>query len=139
VSVESGVLVIHCSDPRFQAPFREFVRNQLGVERYALLAVPGGPHLLAPSEDLPKFPWVGWQWVRFLGKLGNSARVILIAHDDCRWYQDARFAAAPAGLRARQIRDLEEVSARLRERFGDARIERYYARREGEGAVFEKL
>lgn len=45
-------------------------------------AVPGGPQLLAPSEDLP---------------------------------------------------------ARLRERFGDARIERYYARLEGEGAVFEKL
>ncbi|MGC9972180.1 MAG: hypothetical protein ABSE56_16495 [Bryobacteraceae bacterium] len=139
MSVESGVLVIHCSDPRYQTAFRDFVRIQLGVERYALLAVPGGPQLLAPSEDLPKFPWVGWQWVRFLGKLGHAARVILIAHDDCQWYQDARFAPAPANLRARQIQDLGEVSARLRERFGDAKIERYYIRLEGEGAVFESV
>ena len=139
MSVESGVLVIHCSDPRFQAPFRDFVRIQLGVERYALLAVPGGPQALVPSEDLPKFPWVGWQWVKFLGTLGNAKRVILIAHDDCRWYRDARFATASANLRARQIRDLDEVSARLRERFGDGQIERYYIRLEGEGAVFESV
>ena len=139
MSVESGVLVIHCSDPRYQAQFRDFVRNQLGVERYALLAVPGGPQLLAPSEDLPKFPWVGWQWVKFLGQLGHAARVILIAHHDCQWYQDARFAAAPANLRARQIQDLDEVSTRLRERFGDARIERYYARLEGDQAVFDSV
>ncbi len=37
-----GVLVIHCSDGRFQPHFQDFLRRDLGVEHYTLVAVPGG-------------------------------------------------------------------------------------------------
>jgi hypothetical protein len=139
MSVEQGVLVIHCSDPRYQAPFHEFVRNELGLDKYALLAVPGGPQFLTLGEYLPKFAWAGWRWVKFLGDLGNSARIILIAHEDCRWYLDGRFGPAPANLREKQIRDMRRVCAALRERFGEVGIELYYARKEQGRAVFEVL
>jgi hypothetical protein len=139
MSEESGVLVVHCSDSRYQVAFRDFVRNGLQVESYALLAVPGGPQFLVPSEDLPKFPWVGRQWVKFLADLGNAARVILIAHEDCRWYRDARFAPAPADLRAKQIQDLAQVSAWLRERFDGVRVECYFAGQEGDEATFDSV
>ncbi len=139
MSVEAGVLVIHCSDPRYQAFFHEFVRNELGLDKYALLAVPGGPQFLTLGDYLPKFAWTGWRWVKFLGDLGNSARIILIAHEDCRWYLDGRFGPPPANLREKQVRDLRQVCAALRERFGEVRIELYYARKEKGGAVFETL
>jgi hypothetical protein len=139
MSVESGVLVIHCSDPRYQAPFNDFLRNCLGLERYALLAVPGGPQFLTLGSYLPKFAWTGWRWVKFLGDLGNSARVILIAHDDCRWYLDSRFGPPPANLREKQARDLRDVCAAVGERFSNVKIELYYARMEKGRAVFDTL
>jgi len=139
MTVESGVLVIHCSDPRYQAGFHTFLQEQLGLYRYALVAVPGGPQFLAMMDYLPKFAWTGWRWVKFLSDLGNSSRVILIAHEDCRWYLDARFGPPPADLRQKQVRDLKDVSAGLRERFGDVRIECYYARMEKDGPVFEEV
>ncbi len=40
---EDGVLVIHCSDPRYQIAFQDFLRNKLGLDHYALIAVPGLP------------------------------------------------------------------------------------------------
>lgn len=139
MSVESGVLVVHCSDPRYQEPFHDFVHDQLRIDRYALLAIPGGPQFLTLAEYLPKFSWVGWRWVKFLGDLGNSARVILLAHDDCRWYMDGRFGSAPPSLREKQIKDLRAVCAEMRERFGNIGIELYYARMEKGQAVFDKL
>lgn len=135
MSTESGVLVIHCSDPRYQAPFHDFLRNQLKLSRYALLAVPGGPQFLGATELLPKFNWAGWRWVKFLGKLGNTDRVILIAHDDCRWYADALQAAG----RERQLKDLREVADGLRERFSPVKVELYFARLTDAGAAFDAV
>jgi hypothetical protein len=139
MSVESGVLVVHCSDPRYQAPFHDFVRDRLGLDRYALLAVPGGPQFLTLGEYLPKFAWTGWRWVKFLGDLGNSARVVLIAHEDCRWYLDGRFGPAPANLREKQVKDLRDVCLQLRELFGNVKVELYYAHMQNGRAAFESL
>ncbi len=127
MSVESGVLVIHCSDPRFQDAFHEFLHGHLGLERYALLAVPGGPQFLTLAEYLPKFSWTGWRWVKFLGDLGNTDRVILIAHEDCRWCQDSRFSGLHNGSHDHQVEDLHHVSAAIGDRFPSAHVELYYA------------
>ena len=73
---------------------------------------------------MPKFGWAGWRWMKFLDKLGNSGRMILIAHEDCRWYSEA--LQAPG--RDRQLSDLREIRAGLRQRFAPASVEMYYAR-----------
>ena len=90
-SAESDVIVVHCSDARFQPHFQDFLKQGLGVERYLLLAVPGGPQFLTLTEYLPKFSWVGWRWLKFLADLSKPRRVILIGHGDCRWYLHSRF------------------------------------------------
>ena len=136
---ESGVLVAHCSDPRYQPHFQDFLRNGLRLERYALIAVPGGPQLLTLTEYLPKFSWAGCRWVKFMMDLNKPERVILIAHDDCRWYLDMRFWGQTAPLLERQIGDLRRVRADLGERFASSRVELYYARLEDGGAAFEAL
>lgn len=138
MSVESGVLVIHCSDPRYQSAFHDFLHDDLRLERYGLIAVPGGPQFLAELAYLPKFAWAGWRWVKFMGKLGNKDRIILIAHDDCRWYRDMGLALT-VPLREKQIQDMREVSARVRERFGDTKVEIYYAQPGSQGVAFEAL
>jgi len=136
---EPAVLVIHCSDPRYQPHFQDFLRRGLGLERYALIAVPGGPQLLTLSEYLPKFAWAGWRWMKFLVGLTRPSRIILIAHDDCRWYLHLGFGSPPGRLRERQVADLQRVRADLAERFGSGRIELYYARLADGQVSFEPL
>jgi hypothetical protein len=89
-------------------------------------------------DYLPKFAWSGWRWMKFLTNLTSPRRVILITHDDCRWYLDNRFADA-ANVRGRQVEDLRRVGRAFRERFGDVDVELYYAALEDGRARFETV
>jgi hypothetical protein len=62
----------------------------------------------------------------------------MVAHDDCRWYLDNRFAEA-SQARTRQIEDLRRVRAAFVERFGSLQCELFYTRLEGTSAVFERI
>jgi hypothetical protein len=138
VTPESGVIVVHCSDPRFQWHFHEFLRNGLGVREYGLMAVPGGPQLLARLEFLPKFSWSGWRWLKFLVDLTKPKRVILINHEDCRWYLSLLRVEDREKLRARELADLREIQREFTDRF-KVQIEAYYARLEDGVASFERV
>ena len=136
---EASAVVIHCSDPRYQPHFQEFLREHLGLGNYGLLAVPGGPQFLTLADYLPKFAWAGWRWVKFLTDIAKPRRIILIAHHDCLWYRDGRFSLHRGDLRERQVEDLRRVRAAIAERSPDVAIELYYARLEGEQASFEPV
>jgi hypothetical protein len=135
---DAGVIVVHCSDPRYQWHFHEFLRHGLGVREYGLVAVPGGPQVLARLELQPKYSWAGWRWLKFLVDLTKPERVILINHDDCRWYFSMMQADDPAQVRARQFADLRVIQREFSDRFA-AQIEAYYARLEDGGAAFERV
>lgn len=136
---ESAPVVIHCSDPRYQPHFQDFLRTGLKLDHYALVAVPGGAHFLTLVDYLPKFSWVGWRWVKFVHDVAQAERVILIGHDECRWYLDMRFSLDPARIRERVIEDLRRVRSALIERFPHLRAELYFARLEGDTAAIESL
>jgi hypothetical protein len=136
---DEGILVIHCSDPRYQPHFQDFLRNGLGLDHYGLVAVPGGVQTLTLVEYLPKFAWSGWRWLKFMFNLMTPARVVLIAHDDCRWYSDNRFVRRPGDARGKLIADMQRVGRELADRFGSGRVDLYYATLEGDRAVFESL
>ena len=138
-SAESDVVVVHCSDARFQLHFQQFLRDALGVERYLLLAVPGGPQFLTLTEYLPKFSWVGWRWLKFMADLSKPRRLILIGHGDCRWYLHSRFFHVQETLADRQFADLRQVRAMCVERFPAVAVETYFAKLDGEHAVFETV
>jgi len=139
VTGESAVVVIHCSDARFQPHFQDFLRAELGLRNYSLIAVPGGPQFLTLADYLPKFSWAGWRWVKFMMGLGSPERVVLIAHEDCHWYLDQRFWPGPSNLRDRQLRDLQHVRREFAERFASTKVELYYARFDKERVAFESL
>ncbi len=133
----AGALVIHCSDPRYMPHFQDFLRSGLHLEHYALVAVPGGVHALTLTEYLPKFSWVGWKWVSFLEGLIQPARVVMIGHQDCRWYRDARFQHQHAGSDEAQHRDLQRVKAEMQARFPQTAVETWFARLGGREAQFD--
>jgi hypothetical protein len=135
---EAGVVVVHCSDPRYQWHFHEFIRNGLGIREYGLVAVPGGPQLLARLEFMPKFSWAGWRWLKFLIDLTKPERVVLINHDDCRWYWSTLRASDPARVREQQLADLRSIQREFSDRF-KVPIEAYYARLERGEATFERI
>jgi hypothetical protein len=132
-------VVVHCSDPRYQPHFQDFLRRGLKIDRYALVAVPGGAQCFTLAEYLPKFSWAGWRWMKFMVNLTRPSRIILIAHDDCRWYIENRFVHDPSVLRDRQIADLRRARAELADRFGPVPIEMFFATLSGDSAHFEQL
>lgn len=132
-------LVIHCSDPRYQPHFHEFLSKYTGLREYALMALPGGPHCLALEDQAPELAGCGWQWMRFLAELMRPRRVILIAHDDCRWYQQPQFAALGDAGREHLAGDLRHVRTLLNQRVADTEVEIYYARRDYSNVTFEAL
>jgi hypothetical protein len=136
---QPDALVLHCSDPRFQKHFHDFLRGSLGLDTYGLLAAPGGAQFLTMLDYLPKFSWVGWRWAKFLVDLSRPRRLILIAHDDCRWYRDMRFWQHSGDWKGAALADLGRVAAGFRQRFGDLGVEAYFARIEGAEVVFEEV
>lgn len=136
---QPSALAVHCSDPRYQMHFHEFLRQHAGLERYALIAVPGGPQFLTLTDLLPKFSWAGWRWMKFMVDIAKPRRVILIGHDDCRWYIDGHFWQYRHKVRDRQVEDLRKVKADITKRFGQITVELYFARVEDDHVVFDSV
>jgi len=126
---DTDVLVVHCSDHRFQAGLHEFLNQGLNLQdNYDLLAIPGGPQCLTLVEYLPKFSWASWKWFRFLVDAHSLGRMILIAHQDCGWYKTLPLPLhASAEPRERQEQDLRRVRQALKKDFPELTVELYYA------------
>jgi len=135
---KGGALVVHCCSSAYQDYFEEFLHTSLGFPSYALLALPGGAQTLTLTDYLPKLPWAGWRWLKFLVDADRPARLVLIGHYDCRWYQSLRFWER-SNQREQQIRDLRRAGAAAAERFPDVRVSLYYARAEAGNVIFESV
>jgi hypothetical protein len=126
---ETEVLAVHCSDYRFQAGYQEFLNLKLNLDgNYDLMALPGGPQALTLVEYLPKFSWAGWKWFRFLMEAHKLKRLILIQHQDCRWYTTLPFHLhASTDPRRRQEEDLYRARALFAKEIPELAVELYYA------------
>lgn len=126
---DAEVLVVHCSDHRFQAGMREFLNEGLKLgENYDLLALPGGPQCLTLVEYLPKFAWASGRWFRFLVENHELNRLVLLAHQDCGWYKSLPLHLhSSAEPRQRQEEDLRRAHRSLMREFPHLQVELYYA------------
>jgi hypothetical protein len=134
---DTDVLVVYCSDHRFQAGLHEFLSHGLNLQdNYALLAIPGGPQSLTLVEYLPKFSWVSRKWFRFLAENHHLKRMILIAHQDCGWYKSLPFHLfGSSDPRRRQEEDLRKARQALAKDFPELGVELYYATWDAEDRV----
>lgn len=135
--VHADTVAVLCSEAHYQRHFQEFLRRGLRTEHCALMAVPGGAHCLTLADSFPRFAWAGWRWLEFLIDQTGAERVVLVAHEDCRWYLDRRFGLTSKQVRDRQSADLQRVRASIKERIPGKRVELYFGRLEGDRATFE--
>jgi hypothetical protein len=129
-------LVIHCGDHRFQGCFREFLTEHLGLSRYALVAIPGGPHFLPFEHIMPKFANAGMQSISFHVKRARPEKLILVGHEGCVFFKDRlQFFFPEDLLRDKQLANLRKSRAILQERFPSLPVETYYADSSDQGRV----
>jgi hypothetical protein len=126
---EPEVLVIRCSDHRFQAGLEDFLNEHLKLDfNYDLLSIPGGPQCLVLDSYLPKLGWAGWRWSRFLLEKHAPKRMVLIAHQDCGWYKHLpEFISRTADMPKRQEEDLRKARDHLLREFPHLQVDLYFA------------
>ncbi len=152
VDARPRAIVVHCSDPRFQRAFAEFVRTDLGLEEgeYIPLVISGGVASLSEPLKLPKeFKFMKERIELFLERFDSIKRIILINHEDCRHYDELKsllgrlFLQRVQSIGEKQTNDLKSVAKML---LGYAlpglQVELYYARLcpgDKQSIVFEKV
>jgi hypothetical protein len=132
-------IVIHCSDPRFQPAFEQFLANELGLVKggYVPIVVGGGGGVLGHPEQLPKeFKFIKERLEHYRKAFPTIRRVVLINHEECRYYESLkgktlaflgpRFVISPEHARE----DLSLVSRAFQKLLGHLgwTVELYYAR-----------
>ncbi len=111
-------LVVHCGDPRFQAPIALFLKSELGLVpgEYIPLIVRGGVASLNLAEILPKEAKYPRETAKaYLETFGSMRRVVLINHEDCGKYKGLQKAmsflfTSVEGIANRQVGDLHKVA-----------------------------
>jgi len=83
-------IIVYCSDPRLQTAFDEFIQKELGLAKgqFMPLIIGGGAGVLGHPEQLPKeFKFLKERFELYREVFPSLRRVILINHEDCRYYE----------------------------------------------------
>ena len=119
------VLVVACSDGRYQKALDEFLRQSLGITDYDRMYVPGGPGALA-SSSLSYFRGDQFrQDTAFLIERHGIERIVFVFHGPlpgdgppeatCADYDRKMPYASPPEIHAQHEKDLVEVLRGMRQ------------------------
>ena len=138
-------LVLHCSDPRFQEAFHDFIHEELGIHMSAPICIPGSSAAFGAQTFLPK----GWNALRrqleLLTEHSKFPRVVLINHDDCKGYGSiAQYLGGLAKVGQEQKTHLKKLATFIMSEYlPGARLELYQARivqnGSGQAVQFDKV
>jgi hypothetical protein len=129
---------IYCSDGRVGEQIDEFLHQGLGLPRYDRVAVPGGPACLAGSLVTFQEARAIEDSLRFLIRVHDLEKVVLIAHEGCAYYRE-RLGVPDASVLAQQRQDLEKALRAVRKLQDDLGVEAFLARTAGNRIRFEPL
>ena len=132
-------VVIHCGDPRFQDAFHSFLNNELRLKNYVPIVLGGGIYPFGVQNLLPKNFKILYQQIKFFLKEGKINRLVIINHDDCKWYQKFQGYTASIPLYDRLRGDLRSAAKHLSEDYLHVRVETYHAGLEGKEISFEEV
>jgi hypothetical protein len=139
------VLVVACSDGRYQKALDEFLQQHLDIVDYDRMYVPGGPGALA-SSTLSYFRGDQFrQETAFLIERHGIERVVLIFHGPllqggpleatCADYDRKMPYASPAEIHAQHEKDLLEILRLMRRENPSLNIEMFRAEVRGDHRV----
>ena len=135
--------IITCVDGRWYPHFQEFARTHLKAgHRTDFVAVPGGIEPMTLFDLVPKDFNFFRRRIEALVDSHGTSRIVAIAHQDCAWYKSRKIGPWTVDLRDRQIKDLRNSAARLREMFDGVTVETYFAHFSGDDpkkVVFEQV
>ena len=128
---EEGIidgLVIHCSDPKWRKAFEKFLEEELGLNHYALIAIPGSVSSVSVEMTLPKRLKVLKDYMEFMIEHGKPPRLVIINHEGCRMYRNLeRFFRL--AVERQQTEDLAKAAGLFKKLFPSlADIQIYMAR-----------
>jgi len=132
-------LVIHCGDHRFQSAFRRFVTEELGISSYIPIIIGGGVHAFGVQSFLPKNFKILWGQIRFFIRESGVKQVIIINHEDCRWYEKLKGYHPKIQLPLKGKLDLETAALTILKEFGDIKVRTFWAGLEDDGVVFTEI
>lgn len=134
---DAEAIVIHCSDPRFQEGFHQFLRNELGIANSIPIIVPGGVHDLVNPARIKAARQL-WQQLEFAMQIGHIKRIVMFTHEDCRWHQ--RWSTLVSAKLGKDITShLLSAAEMLAEKRFKVDIECYHAGIENDNIVFKRV
>jgi hypothetical protein len=129
---------IYCSDGRWGLHCDEFLHQSLKLPRYDRLAVPGGAACMAGHFDAVREGDAVVEQLRFLLKVHELERMVLIAHEGCAFYSTWLHISLN-DLRARQQADLSRAAHLIRKLDRRLAIDAYYAYARERRVIFEQV
>ena len=130
---------IYCSDGRFGEQIDDFLHNGLGLPRCDRLVVPGGVACLAGHVLVFREKHGLLEQLRFLLRVHDLQRIVLIAHDECAFYGE-KLHVPTSRLEAQQREDLRAATKRLRSISRTVAVNSFLARKHPSGTIcFESL
>jgi hypothetical protein len=82
-------IAVYCSDPRFKDATERFIREELKLQNFAAVVVPGSiGHLMFQFIKPKSFKFLKEQLELLAQNNPNVKRIVLINHEDCKWYHE---------------------------------------------------
>jgi hypothetical protein len=132
-------LVIHCADPRFQDAFREFVTEELGLKNYAPLVIGGSIHAFGMQSLLPKNFKILWEQIKFFIKEAKLRQIIIINHEDCKWYEKMKGFHPSIHLLTKGKMDLNSAADVILKDFVGIQVRKFFAGLDGDNIRFTEI
>ena len=106
----ADAVVVHCSDPRFQEAFKNFVKDELKIEHPAYIVVPGSVSSVGLELVMPKHLKTLKDQVEFMLAHAQQPRLVLINHEDCAMYGRLQeLLMQKVNIPQRQLEDLKKA------------------------------
>ncbi len=107
-------VAVYCSDGRFGDQIDDLLHRGLKLAHFDRLVVPGGPACLAGHPSCFFEAQSAQRQLQFLVETHHLQHVVLIAHDDCKYYLH-HLRVFPQDLQTQQRKDLEEAARRVQQ------------------------
>ncbi len=123
---------IFCSDERFIDASITFLKNSLKLKKFDLIVTAGGPAFI--TADVPALMGN----LKILKEEHDISTLVLISHEDCKYYCRKYVNTGPSEILKYQQKDLQNAKGKLLKLYPGIKLEIYFARIAGKQIIFEK-
>jgi hypothetical protein len=122
---------IFCSDERFIDASIAFLKNTLKLKKFDLIVTAGGPAFI--DADVP----VLMRNLNILKEEHNISTLVLISHEDCKYYCRKYVSSGHGEIIKYQQKDLQNAKRKLLKIYPGLEVKTYFARIAGSKIIFE--